>query len=169
MSDHSEEASQSKDASFLDAFKPAKLMARDAEDLQVVSAILQDAACLSKDIAWLPAKRRFAFVVNRYRWEAPAAQERVRAGVHIDDVAEVKTRGIDRAKPDQAITLLSVAFEADETPPGGILRIICAPDTATGAPVEIALHVEALEIGLSDMTRPWAAKGRPAHEDGSEG
>ena len=157
-----------KDASFIDAFKPARLMASDADDLKVFSALLQDAATLTKDIAWLPQRRRFAFVVNRYRWEAPDAEERVRAGVHFDGVARVRARGLDPKASDRPVTILALSFEPAEAPPGGVVRIACAPDPETGATVEIAVEVEAVDAAFSDMTRPWAAKGRPAHEIGAE-
>ena len=157
-----------KDASFIDAFKPVRLMASDADDLKVVSALLQDAATLAKDIAWLPHQRRFAFIANRYRWEAPEAEERVRVGVHFDGVARARVRGFDPTAGERPVTFLSVAFEPAEEPPGGVVHIFCAPDPETGAAVEFALEVDALDAALSDMTRPWAAKGRPAHEVGGE-
>lgn len=156
------------DASFLDSFKPARLMARDADDLSVVSALLQDAVALAKDVAWIPSRRRFALVANRYRWEAPDAGERVRVGVHFDDVSRARVRGVDPKQTDRPIVMLALAFEPAEEPPGGVLRIICAPDPETGAEVEIALEVEAIEANLRDMTKPWAAKGRPAHEVGGD-
>ena len=43
-----------------------KLAAADAEDLEILSARLQDAAAKLKDLAWLPKQRRFAAVVNRF-------------------------------------------------------------------------------------------------------
>lgn len=157
-----------RDAKFIDSFTPARLMARDEEDLKVISALLQDAATLAKDVAWLPKERRFAFVANRYRWEAPEAEERVRTGVHFDGVERARVRGLDPKNGDRTVTILSLSFEPAEEPPGGVLHVVCAPDLETGAEVEIALHVEAIEAGLADMTRPWAAKGRPAHEVGAD-
>lgn len=188
-----------RDASFIDAFEPARLVARDPEDLAVVSALLQDAVALSGDLAWLPKQGRFALVANRYRWETPSAEERVRAGAHVDHVRRVRVKGLDPAKKDRPVVLLSLIFEpaapattepsaqepnahepnahepnAQEqdgqphTDPGGVLRIACAPDALTGQPIEIALEVEVLEVALRDLTRPWAAKSRPAHEPGGE-
>ena len=42
-----------------------KLAAADAEDLEIVSARLQDAVLKLKNVSWQPKKRRFAAVVNR--------------------------------------------------------------------------------------------------------
>ena len=41
-----------------------RLAASDAEDLEILSARLQDAAGKLKDFTWLPKKRRFAAVVR---------------------------------------------------------------------------------------------------------
>ena len=157
-----------KDASFLDEFKPARLMARDPEDLAVISALLQDAVTVTQDVVWLPSSRRFALMANRYRWEAPEEEERVRCGAHVDGVAHARCKGLDLTVKDRPIVILALSFEPDDEPPGGVLRIACAPDSQTGGTVEIELQVEALEIGLKDVTRPWPAKGRPAHEVGGE-
>ena len=46
-----------------------RLKAETLEDLQILSAMLQDAAVKTTDIAYLPGTNRFALVTNRYRWE----------------------------------------------------------------------------------------------------
>lgn len=163
-SDKASTAGDPRDAGFLDSFKPARLVARDAEDLAVVSALMQDAVVLAKDVAWLPTSKRFALVANRYRWEAPDAEERVRVGIHFDGVRRARVRGVDAQNGDRPIVILALAFEPAETAPTGVLRFRCAPDPETGKDVEIALDVEAIDVSVRDMTRPWAAKGRPAHD-----
>ena len=60
-----------------------KLAAADAEDLEVLSARLQDAVLKLKNVSWQPRKRRFAAVVNRLQWES-GGQTRVRAGLHFE-------------------------------------------------------------------------------------
>ncbi len=47
-----------------------KLAAADAEDLQILSARLQDAVLKLKNVSWQPKRRRFALVVNRLQWES---------------------------------------------------------------------------------------------------
>ena len=159
--------SDDRDASFVDNYRPARLLARDAEDLAVISALMQDAVALSGDIAWLQGHRRFALVANRFRWEAPQAEERVRAGLHANNVVKVQARGVNPAAKKDPIAILSLSFEPKseitggaEDDPGGVLRLACAGD------VEFLIEVEALEVAMSDMTKPWAAKSRPAHEAG---
>ncbi len=45
-----------------------KLIALDAENLAILSAHLQDAVLLVGDMAFLPAEKRFAAIMNRFDW-----------------------------------------------------------------------------------------------------
>ena len=67
------------DASFADGAPPnrnkVKLMAQDAQDLSILSALMQDAIGKTSEVAWLPDRRIFALVVNRFRWEDAATAE----------------------------------------------------------------------------------------------
>ena len=49
-----------------------KLRARDAADLAIIAACLQDALIRPRDMTYLADQKRFAFVANRFRWEAVA-------------------------------------------------------------------------------------------------
>ena len=135
------------------------LAAADAEDLQILSARLQDAAVQVKNISWLPRRRRFAMVVNRYRWESDAS-ERVRAGLHFDGVLAVRAQGIRPGAGEAVVALLAVTFEKnnDGEDPGGIITL-----TFAGGGM-ICLTVECIDAGLADLTRPWAARGKPDHD-----
>ena len=46
-----------------------KLRARDAGDLEMIAAILQDALVPLADMKYLPREQRFALMLNRFRWE----------------------------------------------------------------------------------------------------
>ena len=138
--------------------RPIKLVAEDAEDLQILSARLQDAAAKLKDLVWLPKKRRFAAVVNRLRWEA-GGDTRVRAGLHFDGVLKVQSQNIKLGAGEAVVALLSIAFvPAGGDNPGGTVELTFAGGGA------IRLTVEMIDAELADMTEPWAARGRPDHE-----
>src|ERR1700759_2356224 len=49
---------------------PLRLRAEDAEDLAVISAVVQDALISVKDLTWERAEHRFTLVANRFRWES---------------------------------------------------------------------------------------------------
>lgn len=158
--DRSERASEGDDASFEDGFKPTRLVARDAADLEVFSALLQDAVVLVKETAWLKAERRFAMVAARYRWEEPGERERVRTGVHFDNVVSVRAKGVDLSAGDAPFVILAVTFEPADEAPGGLLRIACANAA------EIQLDVEAFEAAMADVSKPWKARRTPRHIGG---
>lgn len=139
-----------------------KLAAADVEDLQILSARLQDAAVKLKNISWLPRRHRFAMVVNRFRWE-DAGSERVRAGLHFDSVLKVQARNIRLYASEAVVALLAVRFQGhagqgDTADPGGIIELVFAGGGA------IQLTVECIDAELADLTEPWAARARPDHD-----
>lgn len=137
-----------------------KLAAADAEDLQILSARLQDALGQLKNFTWLPKKRRFAAVVNRLQWEA-GGKTRVRAGLHFDGVLKVQSHKVKLGAGDAVVSLLAFRFEPNGgEDPGGAIEIVLAGGGA------IRLTVECIDAELSDMTDAWAARGKPDHEAG---
>ncbi|MEY4707799.1 MAG: hypothetical protein RJB58_1522 [Pseudomonadota bacterium] len=137
-----------------------RLAAADADDLQILSARLQDAVGQLKNFTWLPKKRRFAAVVNRLQWEA-GGKTRVRAGLHFDGVLKVQSQKVKLGPGDAVVSLLALRFEpAGGEDPGGIIEIVLAGGGA------IRLMVECIDAELADITGPWAARGVPDHEAG---
>jgi hypothetical protein len=151
---------------------PLKLVAHDAEDLKIVSACLQDALIPLNEMRYLPQERRFIMVANRFRWEraarptqeAPADQDaafesdedfgdlqRTNAGICIDRVLSVRSRGIDRSRPDDFLSVLSCHLD------GNKLLILFA-----GGGV-IQVEVEGLSLFLSDLGKAWPTQWQPDH------
>ncbi len=157
------------DARFEDAplaDKPLRLKAESADDLAVISSLLQDAVGKTGDIAWMPKKRRLVALVNRFRWEdstdAQKAQrpfERVRSAVTMESVLKVRARGLSPADKDQVYDLLAILFEPAEDCAGTLTLTLAGH-------AEIVLEVECLELTLADLTRPWEAKAGKAPEHG---
>lgn len=155
----------SDDAKFEDGREaPLNLGALDAEDLQVVSSLAQDAVFPITEMTYARAQRRFALLINRFRWEDEGqgrhAPERVQSVLAFDLVQNVATNGIDRDDKDMILSLLSVSFEPSKDGAGDILLTL-AGDGA------IRLQVEAIEVTLKDVTRPYVApsKSAPRHDD----
>lgn len=154
------------DATFEDgAEKPLRLKALDADDLGVMSGLVQDAVFPVSEIKWDRKARRFAVLLNRFRWEdAPKAEtrgrayERVQSVLMIEDALRVQAQGIDPKEADLILSLLSVGFEASEDGTGAV-ELTLAGDGA------IRVEVEALEVVLKDVTRPYVApsKSKPDH------
>lgn len=146
------------DASFEDgAERPLRLRAFDADNLSVISALSQDAIFPMTEVTWAKSQRRFAVLLNRFRWEdAPNAQargrqvERVQTVLAFEDVMAVRSQGVSKADADTVVSLLSIAFHAGEDGTGRVELILSGDGV-------IALEVEALEATLHDVTRPYLA------------
>jgi hypothetical protein len=153
------------DARFEDAREtPLNLGAMDAEDLKVVASLTQDAVFPVTEMRWDRKARRFAILLNRFRWEEgpgrAASPERVQSLLAFDTVRAVATSGIDRDDRDMIMSLLTIEFEETEAPSGQILLTL-AGDGA------IRLEVESIEAALKDVTRPYLAPSKhiPKHPD----
>lgn len=138
-----------------------KLVAFDVEDLQTISACLQDAVVKLADMNHSAAQSQFVLVVNRFAWDAVEAGktgERRRAGVHFNHVQNVKSTLIDQTAKDGILSLLSIEFEMAEQPAGKITLNFSGGGT-------IVIEVDCLEAQLRDLGGAWAAKAVPSHTD----
>ena len=151
------------DARFEDGAENALyLTAQDAEDLAVISALMQDAVFPITEMVWNSKTRKFALLLNRFRWEdREAAQkqgrifERVRSVLSVADVAKVTSQGIERGDKDVILSALSITFQPG---PDGTGRVVLTL-AGDGA---VALDVECLDITLRDVTRPYLARSKQA-------
>jgi len=143
-----------------------KLIAFDTEDLDVVSAHLQDAVISVGEMAYLRRERRFAAIANRFDWTDALAASRARrrpftrrrTGLRFEHVLGAQLTGIDPADKRQVLNILAIRFEPAGAP-GGYVTIACAGGAA------IRLHVECLEAELKDLGAAWATKSKPQHPD----
>ena len=158
----------SADATFEDgAERPLRLWAQDADDLTVVSALMQDAVFPAGEMRWRASRRQFLVLLNRFRWEDVEAArargrdpERVRSLLEIGDVGRVRSQGVRRDDRDVVLSLLSLGWApgADGT---GTLTLTLAGDGA------VSLDVECIDVRLTDVTRPYRATSGhiPEHND----
>lgn len=155
------------DARFSDADPaPLHLGAADADDLRVVSALLQDAVLSVADIAFDSKARRLALLVNRFRWEEPAIAagrapaERVRALLLVNDAMAVRSDGFDKSDRDLVLSLLSLDWRPGEDGTG-VLTLIFSGDG------QIAVEAESINLDLRDVTAAYAAPSgkMPRHPD----
>ncbi|SIS72819.1 Protein of unknown function [Roseivivax lentus] len=150
----------SQDARFEDAApKPLNLGAMDTDDLAVLSALVQDAVLPATEIVFSRKERRLALLINRLRHEDDTPQvERVQSLLAIENALGVKSQGVTRGDAETILQILAIAFEpgADGA---GFVEITLAGDGA------IRAEVEALEVRVKDVTRPYLAPSgkRPDH------
>jgi hypothetical protein len=159
---------------------PLKLRTEDAEDLDIVSACLQDAIVPLGEMEYVPGEKRFVLVANRFRWEncgetadmppvdpaGPAVvdtggdatfatgcrtYERINCGVAFDGVEAVRRRGIDPRDRARMLELLSMRIEAD------------AVTLEFAGKAALRLEGARITCRLSDIGDPWPTQWRPRH------
>ncbi len=155
----------SDDAKFEDGREaPLNLGALDTDDLAVIAALTQDAVFPASEMRWERRAARFALLLNRVRWEDAGkgrhAPERVQSVLMFSNVQAVASQGVSKGDPDTVLSLLGLQFDPTEAP-SGTLTLTLAGDGA------MRLTVEALEVTLKDVTRPYVAPSRklPHHPD----
>jgi hypothetical protein len=140
-----------------------KLVALDKEDIEVVSAHLQDAVVKAADIRWRPSEKRLVIGLNRFDWEganvgSPEFRRR-RSVLRFDRVGSCKCRNCTNCTEDakdKVLNLLAVSFEETDQP-GGVVTLLFSGDAA------LRLEVECLEVELADLGPSWTTDCCPGH------
>ena len=142
-----------------------RLAALDAKDLEVISALVQDAVLKPGEIS-RSKSGTFALELNRFAWDkAPPkflgkalakTSERRRSILHFSRVTDAKMSGFSKASPDEILSLLAVRFLPLEAP-SGTVELVFSGNAA------IRLSVECIECQLTDTGAAWAALATPKH------
>lgn len=143
-----------------------RLAALDAKDLEVISALAQDAVVKVGDIS-RSKSGSFTLEMNRFAWDqAPKkflgailskSSERRRAIMHFARVTSAKVAGFSPDEPGQILSLLAIRFMETDAPAGTIELLFSGGAT-------VHLGVECIECQLTDMGAAWAALATPEHE-----
>jgi hypothetical protein len=131
-----------------------KLRAEDAEDIQVISAVLQDSIVPVCDMAFQSEAKSFVIVAQRLRRETDAA-ERMCCALTIKGVTAVQTRGIDMQKTEHMLDLLAILLEPSQTQ----ITLIFGGDA------HIRLDLSGLSLLAEDFGEPWPALCSPCHDE----
>lgn len=136
-----------------------RLIALDDEDLQVLSAHLQDAVVKVEDIKWLPRQKRLVLCLNRFAWEAAVqagSHQRRRSALHFERVEKCQCNGLDPRAKDGVLSLLAIQFKETESPSGEVLLLFSGEGT-------LKVQVECLEAQLCDLGPAWSTPRVPRH------
>ena len=145
---------------------PFKVTAKDAEDLAVVAAFLQDAILPAAEMTFDAETKRFVAILSRFRWErldhgltgedgAPL-YERVHTALRFEEVKAVRSVKLDRGDPKLMLNLLSIGWEQVEG--GEVVDLVFADG------VTIRLDVARLSCHVEDLGEPWVTPFRPDHD-----
>jgi hypothetical protein len=146
-----------------------KLVALDKDDIEIVSAHVQDALVKVADILWQPREHRFVVALNRFDWmnaadargaknpdDAAPDYRRCRTALRFERVNACKCRDLDPLDRNAVLNLLAVEF-AERDPPAGTVTLTFSGGAA------IRLEVECLEAELVDLGEVFSAVLCPDH------
>lgn len=147
-----------------------KLVALDDEDLQIISAHLQDAVLRVGDMTYVPGEKRFAAIANRFDWDGAQKNnadskghyERRRTAMRFERVLGAQIKGLDIKASNAVLELLAIQFEQTSEPEGFVHLIFAGGGT-------IRLHVECIEAEMKDLGAAWQTKSKPTHADAATG
>jgi len=138
-----------------------KLIGKKEEDLKIISAYLQDAVVITKDMLFLKKNRIFIMILNRFMWEDAEKgvfrkNKRIRCAVKFEEVIKVRSKNINQRndnKPLEHLAIKSSMISGNLSKiniffsGGGIITLIC----------------EIIEVFMSDLGKPWNVKHFPSH------
>jgi hypothetical protein len=132
-----------------------KLRAKDAEDIQIISAVLQDAIVPLCDIAFREEDKSFIVVAQRLCREGTEAEpaERVCCALTIKGVKGVQTHGIDQRDEEAILDLLAIILE-----PSHSLNFIFAGEA------RIRLELDVWTGIVEDFGDKWPSLCHPCHD-----
>jgi hypothetical protein len=143
-----------------------KLVALDKDDIEIVSAHVQDALVKTADIFWKPREHRFVMALKRFDWmnavdakglnDQSPQYRRCRTALRFERVVSCKCRGLDQSSRDAQLNLLAIEFSERDAPSGTVTMTF----SGGGA---IRLEVECLEAELVDLGEVFSAKICPYH------
>jgi hypothetical protein len=142
-----------------------RLAVLDEEDLEVVSAHLQDAVVKVADVLWLAKEKRLVVALNRFDWQSAQGDKpqyrRRRSALRFERVLSCQARELNPSAREECLNLLAVEFAETSSPSGTVSLIF------SGGAV-LKLDVECLEAELADLGPVWTAMKCPQHAEAEE-
>ena len=133
-----------------------KLHAQSSDDIEMLSALLQDALIAGADMVFDKAENTFMLVANRYCWELQDAGQQMRCmcGVKFGTIGAVRTRGMTADKT-QFYNLLAIEYDKAAQ---HIMLVFSGG-------VVIQLEVSSIMIIVRDLAEPHPSFARPDHSE----
>ena len=137
------------------------LIARDAEDLEIISSVLQDAVVPVNEMAFVEEENRFVLIASRFCREddrgagetGDGVFERVNCALRFDRVSAVKRRNLDPARLSGVLSLLAIRPEAEYIDlffsGGGTIRLI----------------TDGVACRIDDLDLRWPTRLKPHHPE----
>lgn len=143
-------------------FTPLRLLAKDKEEIHILSAQLQDSLLPLTSVHFDKDAKTFTCLLNRFCWEHLDAHPnedryyRVHAGFSVSNVLNVHKRNFDLKHPVRVLNLLMIKVDEPKKEHQTI-HLLFSGDK------EIRLEVESIHCQLGDVDHPWHTDKRPMH------
>jgi hypothetical protein len=144
---------------------PLRLRAEDADDLAVISAVVQDALISVTDLTYDRNAKRFTLVANRFRWEGKPngadgepGYERMLCAITFEAVEAVSYRGFRRRDGERILSLLAMRPAENAA----------TMDLEFSGGAAVRLRVAAIRVFATDLGEAWPTAWRPDHSAGEE-
>ena len=139
-----------------------KLIGKNQDDLNVISAYLQDSIVIVKDIVFLKQNRSCVMLLNRFMWEDVEKgvfrkNKRIRCALKFEEVFAVKSQNINQRRKNKPLEFLAIksVLTTDDCYE---IRIFFAGDGI------ITINSEVIEVVMHDLDKPWDVKHIPKHK-----
>ena len=143
-----------------------KLWAVAAEDVEVLSALLQDGLVAADDLHYQKDESSFVMLINRFCWEQADNSEsetqlnRCLCGLKVNQVKRVSQRGLSGVA-NQFYNLLSITYEENKENEKALKRLTFTFSNGYG----IRLAVDELALIMQDIATPHPGLARPRHNE----
>jgi len=140
-----------------------KLIGKNQEDLKIISAYSQDSIVSIRDIVFLKKNRIFIMITNRFMWEALQKKferkniKRIRSALKFEEVLKVRSKKINQKNKNRNLECLAIQCE-EKLNNNYEVKIFFSGDSV------ITLTLEAIDVILQDLGKPWEAKYLPKHK-----
>jgi len=141
-----------------------KLRAVAAEDVEIMSALLQDGLVASSDLHYQKDEASFVMVINRFCWElaydteSETQSNRCMCGLRVAHVKQVSQRGLS-AGLNQFYNLLSITYEETKENEQVVKSLTFTFSDGYG----MKLTVDELALIVQDIATPHPGFARPQH------
>ena len=141
-----------------------KLRAVAAEDVEVMSALLQDGLVAASDLHHDKDAASFVMVINRFCWEqaddtdSETQPNRCLCGLKVAHVKQVSQRGLSSGV-NQFYNLLSITYEETKE----IEKLVNRLTFTFSDGYNIRLTVDELALIMQDIAVPHPGLARPQH------
>ena len=141
-----------------------KLRAVAAEDVEIISALLQDGLVAASDLHHDKDAASFVMVINRFCWEqaddtdSETQPNRCLCGLKVAHVKQVSQRGLSSGV-NQFYNLLSITYEETKENEKVVNRLTFTFSDGYG----IRLTIDELALIVQDIAAPHPGLARPQH------